>query len=229
MRRTSPFDGENMRSCLIALFVFGFAVSSSASELPVPVASHYPDADRQARIRVPQLEDEVRFKQLQRSARRGQLTPVGLAALAFGYSIRGDEANAGIALDAARSHAGRRTLVLRHVLWSAGWSYLNLGDYESAARAWTESAQLHGGQPFWLPYSMAVLAELDGQRELAIRWYAAAVRSQPRWGSAEGVARSTWYWQRKESEAMDRVFHAWRAAEEAKAAQGEGSMQPEAG
>lgn len=218
-----------MRACLIALFALGFSISSTAAELPVPLASHYPDADQQARIRVPQLEDEARFKQLQRSARRGQLTPAGLAALAFGYSIRGDEANAGIALDAARSHAGRRPQVLRHVLWSAGWSYINLGDYESAAKAWSESAQLHGGQPYWLPYSMAVLAELDGQRDLAIRWYTAAVRSQPRWGSAEGVARSTWYWQRKESEAMDRVFHAWRAAEEAKAAQLAIPLQPEAG
>jgi tetratricopeptide (TPR) repeat protein len=197
-----------MRPILPAFLLFVFTLPLSAAELPVPLASHYPDRDTQAQIRVPQLEDEARFKQLQRSARRGQLTPAGLAALGFGYSIRGDQANAGIALDAARAHAGRRTEVLRHVLWSAGWSYINLGDYESAAQAWTESAQLHGGQPFWLPYSMAVLAELDGQRDLAIRWYAAAVRSQPRWGSAEGVARSTWYWQRKESEAMDRVFHA---------------------
>jgi len=100
---------------------------------------------------------------------------------------------------------------------------------KAAASAWSGSAHLHGGQPYWLPYSMAVLAELDGPRDLAIRWYAAAVRSQPRWGRSEGVARSTWYWQRKESEAMDRVFDAWRAHEEPKAAQLASSLKPEAG
>lgn len=218
-----------MRTFLIPVFAIAFSMTTTAAELPVPLASRYPDADHEAQIRVPQLEEETRFKQLQRSARRGKLTPAGLAALAFGYSIRGDAANAGSALDAARSHAGRRTGTLRHVLWSAGWSYINLGDYDSAARAWSESAELHGGQPYWLPYSMAVLAELDQQRELAVQWYDAAVRSQPRWGSAEGVAQSTSHWQRKESAAIERVFHAWRAAEQAKAALGEASLQPEEG
>jgi hypothetical protein len=218
-----------MRRFHAVLLALALALPVAAAELPAPLASHYPDRDSQAQVRVAQLEEDTRFRQLQRQAKRGHLSSGGLAALACGYTLRGDVEQAKANLERARTYAGRRTAQLRHVLWSAGWSELNLGNYGAAADAWSESARLHGGQPFWLPYSMAVLAELDGQRDLAVRWYAAAVRSQARWGHAEGVARSTWHWQRKESSAMDRVFNAWQASEQGKTAAPATVLESEAG
>lgn len=199
-----------MLACITLAFVLTLQ-TTVAAELPRPDASAYADSDAQARVRVAQLEDDRRFDALRRIAMRGQAGADGLVALGYAYALRGEEADARATLALAREYAGERGSLLRHVLWSSGWTYLNLGDYASAANAWQESAQLHGGRPFWLPYSMAVLAELDGQRALAIEWYEAATRSQPRWAHAEGVAQATHFWQPKETAALDRLFHAWQA------------------
>lgn len=200
---------------LVASLTLAFTLLASpalAAELRHPEPGAYVDADHQARVRVGQLEDQARFEALRRHALRGQLRADGLAALGYAYALRGEAEDARAMLALAREYAGQRSALLRHVLWSSGWAHLNLGDYEAAAEAWQASADLHGGRPFWLPYSMAVLAELRGERELAIQWYDAAARSQLRWSHAEGVARATYFWQRKESAAIDRVFHAWQAS-----------------
>lgn len=202
---------------LVASLTLAFTLFASpvrAAELRRPEPGAYIDADHRARVRVAQLEDRARFDALRRHALRGQLGADGLAALGYAYALRGEAADARATLALAREYAGQRRALLRHVLWSSGWAHLNLGDYEAAADAWQASADLHGGRPFWLPYSMAVLAELKGERELAIQWYDAATRSQLRWSHAEGVARATHFWQRKESAAIDRVFHAWQASKQ---------------
>lgn len=166
---------------LVASLTLAFTLLASpalAAELRHPEPGTYVDADHQARERVAQLEDQARFDALRRHALRGQLRADGLAALGYAYALRGEAEDARAMLALAREYAGQRRDLLRHVLWSSGWAHLNLGDYDAAAEAWQASAELHGGRPFWLPYSMAVLAELRGERELAIQWYDAAARSQ---------------------------------------------------
>lgn len=39
--------------------------------------------------------------------------------------------------------------------WSEGWIRLNLLDFEGALLAWQQAERLHGGQPFWVPYTKA--------------------------------------------------------------------------
>lgn len=194
---------------LAAMLLIPFAAAGASVELSRPFASHYTQPDPAARVRIPDLQDDQRFHELQRVASRVLVAPSMLSALGYGYALRGEEERALALMDQALDGAGSTGVTRRHILWSRGWSLINLGRYDDAARAWDEAAELHGGQPFWLPYSMALLAELRGERALAVSWYDAAARSSERWSHAEGVAQATWFWQPTEVAAMDRLFHAW--------------------
>lgn len=194
---------------LAALLLAPFAALGADVQLSRPFASHYTQPDPAARVLIPDLQDDARFHELEKVASRVLVAPSMLSALGYGYALRGEEERALELMDRALAAAGSTGITRRHILWSRGWGLLNLGRYDDAAQAWEESARLHGGQPFWLPYSMALLAELRGERELALAWYEAAARSNERWSHAEGVAQATWFWQPAEVAAMDRLFHAW--------------------
>ena len=200
-----------LRYMLATLLVVLLPGAALGSGFPLPQHERYTDQDRQARILVPGLQDDAVFNDLRRLASRGRTTAEGLSALAYAYALRGDSEASRSSLEQALEHAGKRKKARRHVLWSAGWTYLHLGDYPAAAQAWTESAELHGGRPQWLPYSMAVLAELDGRAEEAFAWYEAATRSQARWSRADEVERSTRHWNATERQALQRLFLAWQA------------------
>lgn len=200
-----------LRYLFAALVISAPLGLAAASGFPRPQHQSYLDSDPQAFIHVPGLQDEARFKVLRRQAARGRTTVEGLAALAYAHSIRGNAAEARSTLSLALDYASQRRKLRQHVLWSAGWTHLHLGDYSAAAQAWVESAELHQGRPRWLAYSMAVLAELDGHRVEALEWYSAAARSQARWTDAEEIARTTGHWQPKEREALHGLFLAWQA------------------
>ncbi len=99
----------------------------------------------------------------------------------------------------------------RHVRWSYGWGLFNLGQSQAALEQWQWAADLHGGRPFWLPYTLAVGHWQAGNEARALHWYDVAARSFPlRWGSAEGVARMTAGWKAAEREAVDALFLRWK-------------------
>lgn len=100
----------------------------------------------------------------------------------------------------------------RHVRWSYGWAMSLVGDHAGAMGQWQQAAELHGGRPFWLPYSMALVVWRAGDPELALSWYQRAVDGFPeRWGTAEGVAHYTRYWRPVQQETIREVFAAWEA------------------
>jgi Tfp pilus assembly protein PilF len=130
----------------------------------------------------------------------------------FGYS----ESLAGHAASARESYRLALDLAAdpiqqRHVRWSYGWGLFNLGQSEAALEQWRQAAELHGGRPFWLPYTLAVGYWQSGEEDQALHWYTAAARSFPqRWGKAEGLARATAGWKAAEREAVDALFLRWR-------------------
>lgn len=130
----------------------------------------------------------------------------------FGYS----ESLAGRAESARQSYTLALDLAAdpnqqRHVRWSYGWGLFNLGQSEAALEQWRRAAELHGGRPFWLPYTLAVGYWQAGEEDQALHWYEAAARSFPlRWGKAEGVARATAGWKAAEREVVDVLFLRWK-------------------
>lgn len=99
----------------------------------------------------------------------------------------------------------------RRALWSLGWSAYNEGHPAEAVDYWRLAADLHGGQPSWYPYTVAVGLWTLGDQETALAWFDVAARSQPDWTLQAGVARRTGHWREPERQAMDALFQAWSA------------------
>lgn len=85
-------------------------------------------------------------------------------------------------------------MLQRRVLWSWGWSLWIAEQPQAALRQWQLAEKQHGGHPFWVPYTYALVYWQLGQKELALAYYAAAVRSDARWGNAAGFAEKTGHW-----------------------------------
>lgn len=99
----------------------------------------------------------------------------------------------------------------RRAFWSLGWSAFNRGEPDHALAYWRQAGELHGGHPFWYPYTVAVGLWAQGDREAALAWYDAAVRSNPQWSVAEGVAHRTQHWRDRERQVVQAMFEAWTA------------------
>ena len=69
-----------------------------------------------------------------------------------------------------------------------------------------DAARLHGGAPFWLPYTNAIGLWRMDQRELALAWFAAAVRSKPELATREGVEALATSWQDDERRTLEDVY-----------------------
>ena len=116
-------------------------------------------------------------------------------------SLQGDRAGAEAGMLAAKQRYPDSV----GVHWSEGWIRLNLRDYEGALAAWSVAERLHGGQPFWVPYTKAIALAGLGDDEAALAWWrvaqrshapeldsAAGARQRPGWGARGRTVRRPW-------------------------------------
>lgn len=106
-------------------------------------------------------------------------------------------------------------LARRAVLWSQGWALFNAGRNERALAAWAESERLHGGRPYWVPYSRALAEWRLGRQQAAVATWQQAVDGVPELGTKDGLLRRTAFWPRHQIETAKQVFHAWQASRSA--------------
>lgn len=219
------YRGLQSRARLFAL-CFGLMAGSAlfevaaqdAAPLPVgaPAANAYADPDEAAKSvqYVEKADPRDRNKVLNELTRALRKDPrhVGmLCARGYIHAQGGDGDAAELDFAMAASYAAGRSDVMRHVYWSWGWARLALGAPREALAHWQNAARLHGGAPFWLPYTNAIgLWRLD-QRELALAWFAAAVRSKPELATREGVDALGSTWQDDERRTLEDVQAAWSA------------------
>lgn len=104
----------------------------------------------------------------------------------------------------------------RFVRWSYGWSLLNLRDPRGALAQWQRARELHGGEPFWYPYTIAVGLWAAGERELALDYFDALARSQPDWVRGSGPRRYIAHWKPYEKSLMRELHTAWRERRKAR-------------
>src|SRR5690606_35961154 len=103
-----------------------------------------------------------------------------------------------------------------HAHWNYGWALFNGADTASALKQWQIAAELHSGNPSWVPTTMAVGLWLTGYNARAVEYYAAAVNSDPdRWSNAVDVAQATADWGANEKLAIEAVHAAWRSSADA--------------
>lgn len=100
----------------------------------------------------------------------------------------------------------------RQVRWSYGWALTLVDDHAGAMGQWQQAAELHGGRPFWMPYSTALVLWQAGHREEALGGYQRAVDGFPqRWTTPDGVRQYTRHWRPEQQEAILAVQAAWAA------------------
>lgn len=100
----------------------------------------------------------------------------------------------------------------RHILWSRGWSRYDMGDVAGALEDWQECARLHGGYPFWVPYTFALAYWTQGDKSQALAWYDAAAASNSEWATEAGMTDKSSHWRPEQRELMRALFEAWVAA-----------------
>jgi len=111
--------------------------------------------------------------------------------------------------------AGSDTFLRRHVLWSQGWARFDTGRDQAALQAWQEAVDLHGGDPFWWPYTAALAEWRQGRREEAMALYNQAVAGMPQYGTERGFAERTAHWPESQFAVASAVFTAWQASKRA--------------
>lgn len=96
------------------------------------------------------------------------------------------------------------------VHWSRGWSRYGQGDVAGAIDDWHQAEKLHGGKPFWVPYTYAVAYWTLGDRDRALAWYDVAVASNASWGDEAAMKKRSSHWEDGEKEKLHALFAVWR-------------------
>jgi tetratricopeptide (TPR) repeat protein len=222
MRRTFP-----LILCTLA-FAAGFGIASPAcasSPLdPTPrlgppsvAAPDGLDADPAARSIPPPINVPPGSAQIQRlrlvggALRRHPDHPALLRERAFIRYKRGEVDAAEADYARALQVAGDDAFMRRHVLWSQGWSRFDAGNDQSALDVWRAAVALHGGEPFWWPYTAALAEWRSGRRDEAVALYDRAVRGMPVWGTEDGFTLRTRHWPEHQFVVASAVFQAWQA------------------
>ena len=107
--------------------------------------------------------------------------------------------------------AGADEKKLRTVYWNYGWALFAGGEGRGAVTQWMQAERLHAGRPEWVPTTYAMGLWAAGEKDLALQFYRAAVRSFPRrWGVAAGLQEATRGWTAKQKLTIEQVYAAWR-------------------
>lgn len=200
----------------LALVVLVVATASplhaQSGNVPAPAGS-YPDGDPAA-VRPEMLDpqDRAARQNLEQIIRRAPKNVPAKVQNAWLLLARGTRQRGYDAFEDAIASAPAGSLPLRHAHWNYGWALFNGAELQQALDHWLIAADLHGGHPAWVPTTFAVGLWLTGRNDLAIDYYAAAVKSDPdRWGETAGLAEATRDWGANEKLAIEAVHAAWMA------------------
>jgi len=194
------------------LLASGAAAAWAAPSLPAPQEFYF-DADAAAApITVVRAEGDELVSQLLRQRERGRKVleaTVQLAgvAIAQGRPELGQQLYAeALKATTANSPSGRI------VRWNHGWDLFRQGQVEAALEQWQAAAGALRGNPSWVPPTYALALWQLGQKEEAVKWYAAAVRTEPgQWSSAGNYPALLPSWRDSERETLAQVQQAWAA------------------
>lgn len=198
---------------LLAGLLLGVSWAASAQALP-QIREFYFDPDPAAALMQavdPALPDVV--DQLARLRTRGRRAVEATVQLANIAAVEGRLELADSlyreALDASPSNA----VVGRSVRWNLGWFAFRKGDHALARKSWLEALDNVRGQPGWVPPTLALLSDAEGDTDEAVKWFAAAVRTEPQlWSDPANFERLLPAWTPAERQALTRIHQAWVAA-----------------
>lgn len=197
---------------LIAAALLAVAGAVSGQEMPRPVEFYF-DADASALRPVLALKDrsDAAVERLMRRVERSPDAALETAQLAH-YAMESGRHDLGRSLY-ARALAGLGTNhgMWRPVKWTYGWDLYRAGDAAGALAQWRELAT-RGVAGSWMPPTFAIALWKLGRRDEAVRWYAAAVRTEPgQWSTTDRHAQLLPQWREDERALLAEVQAAWAA------------------
>ncbi|WP_305806019.1 tetratricopeptide repeat protein [Stenotrophomonas sp. YIM B06876] len=98
----------------------------------------------------------------------------------------------------------------RAVRWNHAWDLYRLGETEAALGEWMSLQAASRGNPGWVPPTYALVLWTLGRRDEAVRWYAAAVRTEPQqWSDPDNYLQLLPHWREQDRATLAEVHRAW--------------------
>lgn len=195
------------------LLASGAAVAWAAPALPAPQEFYFDKDAAATPIVVVAGEGDDVVAQLLKHRERGRrmvdaTVQLASVAIAQGRAELGQQLYGEALKEAAvQSGAGRA------VRWNYAWDLLRQGRTEAALEQWQAAAGATRSNPAWIPPTYALALWRLGQKQDAVQWYAAAVRTEPtQWSSSEHYAQLLPQWREDERATLVEVQQAWAAA-----------------
>lgn len=175
-------------------------------------SAQYADPDPAASyVSIPPGRRATFRKMVNAAIQKNPRNSVALSHRAYLFAESGDPVRAKRDFDAALESAGQDVVYERHVLWSRGWVNYDLGSTDLALEDWGKAEQLHGGHPYWIPYTYALAYWTMGAKPLALQWFDATVRAIPEWGQDAGFEQKIKHWRPQQQTQMRALFAEWRS------------------
>lgn len=197
---------------LIAAALLAVAGAVSGQEMPRPVEFYF-DADASALRPVLVLKDrsDAAVDRLMRKIERSPGAALETAQLAH-FAMESGRHDLGRSLYArALADIDLNHGMWRPVKWTYGWDLYRAGDAQAALAQWRELAT-RGVTGSWMPPTFALALWKLGRRDEAVRWYAAAVRTEPtQWSDATRYAQLLPQWRDEDRATLAEVQAAWAA------------------
>ena len=101
-------------------------------------------------------------------------------------------------------------ILWRPVMWNYGWDLYRAGDAQGALEQWHRLLTARGITATWMPQTLALALWSADRKDEAVKWYAAAVRSEPnQWRTAARYAELLPDWRESERATLAEVQAAW--------------------
>ncbi|ACF49801.1 tetratricopeptide repeat protein [Stenotrophomonas maltophilia] len=203
-------SGKILASVLLAS---GAATAWAAPALPAPQEFYF-DSDLAATPMVAiQGEGDELVTQLVKLRERGRRAVEATVQLASVAGAQGRSELAEQLYGEALKEASAQSSSGRSVRWNYGWDLLRQGRVEAALEQWLSSAGNARTKPSWVPPTYALALWRLGQKQEAVQWYAAAVRTEPsQWNTTANYGQLLPQWREDERATLAEVQQAWAAA-----------------
>lgn len=194
-----------------ALLAASSFASAQTAGLPRQVEFYF-DEDAGTLRPVLELKDRTpqTIERLTRTIARRPDAVLETAQLAH-YAMQGGQAAGRDLYQRALSSIDSSSALWKPIRWNYGWDLYRSGDAAGALAQWAAIAN-HGETASWMPPTLALALWKTGQRDEAVRWYAAAVRTEPtQWSTTARYAQLLPQWRDDERATLAEVQSAWAA------------------
>lgn len=100
----------------------------------------------------------------------------------------------------------------RSVRWNIAWTLYRQGDAAAALPLWAQALEGTRTDPSWAPPTLALVLWKLGRQDEAVKWFAAAVRTEPQqWSNPANFEQLLPAWLPEERELLAEVHAAWLA------------------